>query len=201
MARVKPRGNDIREDKNVSPVSLTQLGLTFLKIGALGFGGPFSLLAIMQTEVVERRKWLTADEFAQGVAIGTLTPGPIFFAAVIFVAYRLRGMRGAAVCGLSVLLPSFVMVIILAALFVQVESSPWVVAISRGIAAGVVGFFISTVLKTGRAVVTDLRGAAWVAVAFLALAWLKVNPLALIVAAGLLGAWLLRPVAPVEKER
>jgi len=187
--------------KMSSPVSLAQLSLTFLKIGALGFGGPFSLLAIMQTEVVERRKWLSADEFAQGVAVGTLTPGPIFFAAVIFIGYRLRGMRGAAACGLSVLLPSFVMAVSLAALFVQVESSPWVVAISRGIAAGVIGFFICAVLKTGRAVVTDLRSAAWALAAFIALAILKVNPLVLIVAAGLLGAWLLRPVAPVEKER
>ena len=185
--------------KMSSPVSLTHLGLTFLKIGALGFGGPFSLLAIMQTQVVERRKWLTADEFAQGVAIGALTPGPIFFAAVIFIGYRLRGIRGAAVCGLSVLLPSFAMAVILAALFVQVESSPWVVAISHGIAAGVIGFFICAVLKTGRAVVTDIRDAAWVVVAFLALVWLKVNPLMLIVAAGVLGAWLFRPAAREQR--
>src|SRR5512137_142621 len=153
-----------------STVSLAQLSLTFLKIGALGFGGPFSLLAIMQKEIVEARRWLTAEDFAQSVGIGTLTPGPIFFAAVVFIGYRLRGMRGAAVCALSVLLPSFVMVIVLAALYVRVEQSGWMVAISRGIAAGVVGFFISAVLKTGRSIVTDLRGAAWVVAAFLALA-------------------------------
>lgn len=78
-------------------VSLAQLGLTFLKIGALGFGGPFSLLAIMEKELVERQRWLTPEDFSQSVAIGTLTPGPIFFAAAIFVSYHLRGVRGAAV--------------------------------------------------------------------------------------------------------
>jgi len=72
-------------------VSLSHLAVTFLKIGALGFGGPFSLLAIMQKEIVEYRKWMTTDDFTQSVGIGTMTPGPIFFAAAIFVGYRLRG--------------------------------------------------------------------------------------------------------------
>ena len=174
-------------------VPLVQIALTFLKIGALGFGGPFSLLAIMQKEVVERNNWLTAEDFAQSVGIGAMTPGPIFFAAAIFIGYRLRGISGAAVCGLSTLLPSFILAVIVAALYVEVESSPLVMGTVHGIAAGVVGLFLSVVLKTGRSTAKDARDAAWIVIAFIALALLKVDPLWLIVLAGIAGAWLLRP--------
>ncbi len=179
-------------------VSLPQLALTFLKIGALGFGGPFSLLAIMQKEVVERRKWLTADEFTQSIGIGTMTPGPIFFAAAIFIGYRLRGILGAVVCGLSTLLPSFILVVVIATLYIQVEQNAWVMAITRGVAAGVVGLFLSVVLKTGRATAKDSRSVALVLVAFVAVAFFKIDPLLLIVVAGLAGAWLMRPVPKIQ---
>ena len=98
-------------------VPLAHLALTFLKIGALGFGGPFSLIAIMQKEVVERRDWMTAEEFTESVGVGTLTPGPIFFAAAVFIGYRLRRLPGASICCvLCTLLPSFVLVVAISAL-------------------------------------------------------------------------------------
>jgi chromate transporter len=179
-------------------VPLVQLALTFLKIGALGFGGPFSLLAIMQKEVVERHKWLSSEEFTQSVGIGTMSPGPIFFAAAIFIGYRLRGISGATVCGLSTLLPSFILAVIIAALYVEVESSPLVMGTVHGIAAGVVGLFLSVVLKTGRATAKDVWSTAWIVIAFIALALLKVDPLLLIVIAGIAGAWLLRPRPKIQ---
>jgi chromate transporter len=179
-------------------VPLSQLAWTFLKIGALGFGGPFSLLAIMQKEIVERNKWLTAEDFAQSVGIGTMTPGPIFFAAAIFVGYRLRGILGAVICGLGMLSPSFILAVIIAAFYVQVESSPLVMGTVHGIAAGVVGLFLSVVLKTGRATAKDARSAAWIVIAFIALALLKVDPLVLIVTAGITGAWWLRPTPKIQ---
>lgn len=181
-----------------SIVPLAHLAKTFLKIGALGFGGPFSLLAIMQKELVERRKWMTAEDFAQSVGIGTLTPGPIFFAAAIFVGYRLRGIPGAIVCGLGSLLPSFILVLVIAALYVEVQSSAVLSAIVEGISAGVVGLFISVVLMTGRSMMRDLRSILVVVAAFVALALFKVDPLLLIVVAGMLGARVLKP-APRTK--
>ena len=181
-------------------VSLTPLALTFLKIGALGFGGPFSLLAIMQKEVVERLRWLTSDEFTQSVGIGTMTPGPIFFAAAIFVGYRLRGIAGAVVAGMGVLLPSFTLAVILAGLYVEVEQNAWVTAMTNGIAAGVVGLFLSVVLKTGRTTAKDMRGVAWVVIAFVAVAFFRVDPLILIVISALAGGWLLQPAPKIQME-
>jgi chromate transporter len=179
-------------------MSLIQLALTFLKMGALGFGGPFSLLAIMQKEVVERRRWLTEDEFTQSIGIGTMTPGPIFFAAAIFIGYRLRGIVGALVAGLGILLPSFILVVVIATVYAQVEQNAWVIAITHGIAAGVVGLFLSVVLKTGRGAAKDARGIAMVLIAFAAVVFFRVDPLLLIVVAGLGGAWLMRPTPKIQ---
>jgi chromate transporter len=174
-------------------VPLAQLFLVFLKIGAFGFGGPYSLLAIMQQEVVERRQWLTSEEYTESIAIGTLTPGPIFFAAAVFVGYRLRGLRGAALTGLGALAPSFVLVVIVAAVYVQVQQNAWVLAASRGLSAAVVGLFVSVVWRTGRAAVTDIFSLAFVVALFILLAIFRTDPLALIVIAGAGGGWLLRP--------
>jgi chromate transporter len=174
---------------------LAQLASTFLKIGAIGFGGPFSLLAIMEKEVVQRRKWLQPEEFAQSVAMGAITPGPIFFAAAIFVGYRLRGLAGALVTGGCTLLPSFVLVVVLAALLVQTQQNAWIMAASRGLSAGVVGLLLSVVLRTGRSLVHGWLAATVVAAVFLALAVFKIDPIALIVVTGLGGSWLLRPFA------
>jgi chromate transporter len=173
--------------------TLWQLAAVFLKIGLLGFGGPFSLIAIMQKEVVERRKWLTAEDFTHCVGIGTITPGPIFFASAIFVGYRLRGFRGAAICGGGALLPGFILVVAVAALYVRIEQHPWVLIISRGIAAGVLGLFVSVVWKTGKAAAKNFRDAALMAAAFIALTFFKIDPIVLIIFAGLIGAWLFQP--------
>ena len=180
-------------------VPLTQLALAFLKIGAFGFGGPFSLLAIMEKEIVERRKWLTAQEFTQSVGIGTLTPGPIFFAATIYNGHRLRGIRGAIVCGLCALLPGFILVLAVAALYVEIQTSPLVTAIMHGLSVAVVGLFVSVVIKTGRSTMTDLRGIALATVAFVLLALFKVDPLVLIVSAAVFGGLLLRPKPPIRQ--
>ena len=180
-------------------VPLAHLALTFLKIGALGFGGPFSLIAIMQKEVVERRNWMTAEEFTESVGIGTLTPGPIFFAAAVFIGYRLRRLPGASVCVLCTLLPSFVLVVAISALYVGVEANPVVMATMHGITAGVIGILASVVLKTGHSAIKGLRSVPLVVITFVALAFFKMDPVVLIVAAGLIGAWLLQPAPEVQK--
>jgi len=180
-------------------VRLVDLALVFLKIGAFGFGGPFSLLAIMQKEVVERRKWMTAEDFTQSVGIGTLTPGPIFFGAAVFVGYRLRAIPGAIVCALSTLLPSFILVVAISALYIAVEASPILTATVNGIAAGVAGLLASVVLKIARSTMKGLWGGILVGLTFVALAFFNIDPLVLIIGAALAGAWLLRPTPPLQE--
>ncbi len=74
---------------------LAELNLALMKLGALAFGGGFTLVPLIQREVVEHRGWLTTREFIDGIALGQMTPGPIAITAT-FVGYRLAGVAGAA---------------------------------------------------------------------------------------------------------
>lgn len=164
-----------------------------LKIGVLGFGGPFALLAILQKELVERRRWLTPIEFNECAGVGAMMPGPIFFATAALAGHRLCGLAGAAVCAMGLLLPGFLMVVAIAALYVQVRQTPWVIAVSNGMSAGVVGLIASVVFNTGRTTVRAARDGALMLLALAALAVFKSDPLLVIAATALVGALWLRP--------
>ncbi len=180
-------------DTTKTDASVAGLLRMALKIGALGFGGPFALLAILQKELVERRRWLTTVEFNECAGVGAMMPGPIFFATAVLAGHRLRGLAGAAACALGLLLPGFVLVVVIAALYVQVRQTPRVAAVSGGMAAGVVGLIASVVFNTGRSTVRGARDAALALVALAALAIFKSDPLPVIAAAALAGALWLRP--------
>lgn len=169
-----------------------------LKIGTLGFGGPFALLAILQKELVERRRWIAASEFNECAGVGAMMPGPIFFATAVLAGHRLCGLAGAAACALGLLLPGFVLVVAIAALYVQARQTPWVAAVSTGMAAGVIGLIASVVFNAGRASIRAARDAAVAAVTLTALAVFKSDPLLVIAAAALAGALWLRPAAPSQ---
>ncbi len=169
-----------------------------LKIGTLGFGGPFALLAILQKELVERRRWLSAAEFNECAGVGAMMPGPIFFATAVLAGHRLRGLAGAAACALGLLLPGFALVVAIAALYVQIRQTPWVAAISRGMAAGVIGLIASVVFNAGRSSIRAIRDAALVVIALAALAVFQSDPLLVIAAAALAGALWLRPASRAE---
>ncbi|MGE5509112.1 MAG: chromate transporter [Chitinophagales bacterium] len=169
-------------------IGLSELALVFLKLGALGFGGPFALLALMEREVVGRRRWLSAEEFAESVAIGTLTPGPIFFAAAVHAGYRLRGLAGAVIAAVCSLLPACALATLLAALYVRVETLPAMVGAARGASAAVAGLLGTLAVRQGLGLRRDRFGLAVGAGSFLALALLKVNPALVILAAAAAGA-------------
>lgn len=175
-------------------VSLASLFRAFLKLGTIGFGGPFALLSLLEQEMVKRRAWLTPEQYAEAVAAGQMTPGPIFSGAAFYTGYRLRGLAGALVVAVAAHLPGFLLAVAAAALYLQFRDLSWVAGASRGIGAAVVGLLLAVTLRTGRSLIRDARGIAVAAGAFLAVALARFDPLAIIVAAGLAGIWLYRPV-------
>jgi chromate transporter len=106
--------------------SLTQLASVFLKLSLLGFGGPNAHLALMLEEVVERRRWLTREHFLELMAVTNLLPGPNSSEVAIHIGYATRGWRGALVTGGIFLLPTFVMVTGVAALYFRFGTLPQV---------------------------------------------------------------------------
>jgi len=167
--------------------SLASIFLAFAKMGAFAFGGVYSMLSFFERELVERRRWLTAEELAEGVAIGQLTPGPPVVNTGVFVGYRLRGFRGAVVATVGQVLPGFLLVLALAVLYDRFRSSPLLAGALRGVGAAVAGLLASVVLRMGRRVV-DGRWAGLIAAAgFVLLAFARASPLLLLPAAGLAG--------------
>jgi len=164
-----------------------ELFTVFLKIGCLGFGGPFALLALMEKEVVREKEWVTPEEFAQSTAIGTLTPGPIFFAAAVHIGYKLKGIKGAVITSISSLLPAFLLTIVLAFFYIKVQSLPFIMGITKGITSAVVGLLIIMTFRTGKSIVKDFYGLIVAAFLFFTLAIFKTNPVWVIIISGLLG--------------
>src|SRR5207302_4064851 len=91
-------------------VSLAELALVFLKLGTIAFGGPAAHIAMMEDELVRRRKWISSAEFLDLLAVSNLLPGPSSTELAIFIGYRLRGARGLLLAGICFILPASLMV-------------------------------------------------------------------------------------------
>src|SRR5438445_1455469 len=115
-----------------SEVSMPQLAAYFLRLGSLGFGGPAALVAIMEDDLVEQRKWLTRDRYLEGLAICQTLPGPLAIQVGIYVGYICRGVLGAWVAGSAFILPPFAIVLASAYLYERFSASPWFRALSSG---------------------------------------------------------------------
>ena len=176
---------------------LTQLGARFLRIGSTGFGGPMALLGLMQQQLVERSDEVTQDDFADGVAVGQILPGPVAVGCATFLGYRLRGLPGAVIATGALILPSFVLMLIIAPLYLKHGQVPVVSGFFLGVAPAVIAIIAFAGWRLGKSFITDWR-AAVVATLVAAAAIFKAPPVLLILLGGVLGLLLRRPL---EKAR
>jgi chromate transporter len=171
--------------------SLWELTRVFLKVGATGFGGAMAMLAMIHAQVVEKRHWITQEEFDEAVAIGQILPGPIAVNAVAYMGYRQRGVAGAIVSAGAFILPASVLMLVLSALYLSFGGIPQVSSVFRGLGAAVVAVILSSAYRMGKPHLKDLRTAALMGLALAALL-LQVNVILLVVLAGAAGMVLFR---------
>lgn len=170
-----------------------ELFITFFKIGLFGFGGGAAMLSLIQFELVEHHTWLTATEFTNMVAVSQVTPGPIGINCATYAGYLATGsVLGAAVATLALVLPSFIIMMILARVMRRFGDNPWVVNIMKILRPVVVGLIASAALllineESFGAGYADIS--AWIifAAAFVAVKWLKVSAIQMILAAAAIG--------------
>ena len=117
--------------------TLLALSLYFLRLGALGFGGPIALVGYMQRDLVEDRKWVSKEDYFEGLAFSQLCPGPLAAQLAKYLGWLHSGALGATLAGLAFTLPSFVMVLGLASLYVHFGQLAWIQGMFYGIAAAV----------------------------------------------------------------
>lgn len=174
---------------------LWEIFLSFTKANLLGYGGGPAVIPLIRSEVVEGHKWVTDAEFADTLAIGNALPGPIATKVAAYVGYKISGVSGAAVALLGTVIPTAILMVVLASILFQHKESGFVKGMIRGAKPVVWTLFVLLVLDFLPFVRPDKAGwlpAAFAVAAFVAAYYFNVNQ-AVIIAAGIaLGGLLLR---------
>jgi len=160
---------------------------TYFKIGAIGFGGGYAVMDLIHSELVEKHGWLTEQRFQNMVALSEMAPGALTVNLLAGIAYRLGGVKAMVLATTSLILPSFVLIILLAGLFFAWENNPAVKGALQGLTAGVVGLLLAVVWdfvrKGPRHGLFFLVGAVALVLGFV----FPLNPIWLVLAGGVAG--------------
>lgn len=130
--------------------TLGQLTKYFLKLGSYGFGGPVALVGYMHRDLVEKRNWITEEDYKEGLALAQLAPGPLAAQLSIYLGYVHYRILGATLAGIAFVLPSFLMVLALGYFYVKAGGLPWMQAIFYGIGAAVIGIIAISSYKLSK---------------------------------------------------
>ena len=135
-------------EQEIKPIySLAQLTKYFLKLGTMGFGGPVALVGYMHHDLVENRKWISEEEYKQGLALAQLTPGPLAAQLGIYLGFVHYRVLGATLAGLAFIMPSFIMVVLLGIAYKLYGGLSWMQAVFYGVGAAVIGIIVMSCYK------------------------------------------------------
>ena len=169
-----------------------ELLTSFFKVGILTFGGGYAMLPMLQREVVERRGWITEDEVLDCYAIGQCTPGVIAVNTATYVGYRRRGVPGAIAATVGIVLPSLIIITIIASVLRNFADYPAVVHAFAGIRVAVAALVVQAVVKLGRKGVKGALGIGIFAASLIIMTVFSISPVYIVAAAILIGvalAW------------
>lgn len=175
-------------------VGLRDLAGYFFGLGSLGFGGPIALAGYMQRDLVERRGWITQEEYLEGLAVSQTLPGPLAAQLAMWLGYVRRGFWGAVAAAVPFILPPFIVVSVVAALYVAFEGTALIQALFYGIGPTVIALILRGAWKLVRVTVRRDRR-LWAIFAAIAVVTFAVRSevAVLFIAAGLVGVVLHAP--------
>ncbi len=130
-----------------SSYTLRQLVMYFLQLGTTGFGGPVALVGYMHKDLVEKRGWISEEEYKQGLALAQLAPGPLAAQLAIYLGFVHHRILGATLAGIAFVLPSFVMVVVLGMAYKLYGGLAWMQAVFYGVGAAVIGIIANSSYK------------------------------------------------------
>ncbi len=163
-----------------------QVFLVFLKIGSVLYGGGYVLLAFLQRDLVERTHWLTAQQLLDAVAIGQLTPGPLFTTAT-FIGYLLAGHAGAIAGTIGIFLPAFILVALVNPWVPKLRTSVWTSGFLDGVNAASLGLMAVVTYTLAHATLVDWLTVSIASVSAIVVFRFKVNSVWLVLAGGIVG--------------
>ena len=178
---------------------------TFFKIGLFGFGGGYGMISLIHNDVVEKQHWISNSEFTDIVAVSQMTPGPIGINSATYVGYkamenagmsRTEAVLGSLLASFSVMLPSFIIMLLISAFFMRYKKHPLVQTVLRWLRPVVVGMLVAAVMlllneeNLGTYSIDNLQlyvSIGLFILAFIATYFWKIGPIKMILLAGLFG--------------
>lgn len=154
-----------------------QLASSFMKMGAVLFGGGYAMLPMLTREIIEKRGWATEEEILDYFAIAQCTPGIIAVNTATFIGNKRKGVAGAAVATLSLLVVPIIIILVIAAILRNFWSSPYVAHAFNGIRIAVTALIVNSVIKLIKSNIKSRQGIALAAVGFITVAFLKWTPI------------------------
>jgi len=185
-----------RQGDNI-PIEFASWDL-FFKIGCFGFGGPMAVFSLLENELVSRKKILSHEDFLEGAVLGDILPGPVTMDIVTYAGYKLKKWSGAIISTVVFILPSFILMIILAMLYNKYIVTPRVETIFRCLGAAVTGLIISVGLKLGEKEIKDYPAVGIFVWAFTSSLIFKFDILTVVGLAGIAGT-ILYNISATEK--
>ncbi|HHY91929.1 MAG TPA: chromate transporter [Firmicutes bacterium] len=184
-----PGESTARTGKHPAPVPPSPLRLfwSFFVIGAFTFGGGYAMLPLIRKSIVEKSRWMEDEEFVDAIAIAQSAPGPIAVNIAVLTGYKLSGLAGAVFAVLGAALPSFITILIIAAIFLGVQHNPYVRAAMAGMRPAIVALMAAAVFDVGRTAIKNRFSTAVALAALVALLGLDVHPVLVIAAAAAVG--------------
>ena len=168
-------------------VRISDLVRYYLKLGALGFGGPVALCGQMEKELVHDRGWLSKDEMRDGIAVCQSLPGPLAIQVGIFVSYLRGGFWGAWAGGWAFILPNFIIVCALGALYVHFSGLPILTAIFYGVSPAVIALILHSCYRLAKLGMEDWLQWAIAVACFVTTIAVRAEVAALFIASGMIG--------------
>jgi chromate transporter len=149
MSQIPPANSESPEATVVAtvPCSMKEFLLYFLHLGTFGFGGPIALAGYMQRELVERRRWISKQDYVDGLALAQLAPGPLAAQLAMYLGWIRAGVLGATLTSVAFIAPSFIMVLALSVLYVRYGGLPWMQGAFYGIGAAVIAIICRSAIK------------------------------------------------------
>ena len=166
---------------------IREIAAYFLRLGTLGFGGPVALCGLMEKELVGEKSWLTKEEMRDAIAVSQALPGPLAIQVGIFIAYLRGGFWGAWAGGWAFILPNFIIVSALGALYVHFGGLSWMTAIFYGVSPAVIALILHSCWRLAKLGMEDWLQWVIAAVCLGVTIWLQAEVAILFIGAGVLG--------------
>jgi len=174
--------------KKTNSKVLWDLFFTFFKIGTFTIGGGLAMLPVIEREIVDKKGYINKEEIVDAFAVSQSLPGVIAINSAIYVGYRIAGFIGALVAVLGVVLPSFIIILLIAVLFSTVSGNPIIDKALTGAKAGIAGVIAFAVVRLGKRIIRDIFSLVLAVAAFIVAFLFDIN-IALIIILGALSGF------------